>query len=1058
MDVGFRLLQININGLRGKLDNLVHYMEKERVLVAAVQETLLSEGASLRAPPRYSIIRADRPARRGRGGGLAFIVNKAVQVKVFPLPVPAGDEHLEQQGLEVAMDGSSIKVLNFYVPPASSCSPGYAPSIDHLLGLGGDLIVAGDANAHHEAWFSALGRDARGCRFAQEIEDSTLAVLNEDAPTRVTSTTVSSPDITLASAGLLMAAEWSTRAALGSDHLAVHVDLLCGLTKVAAAGRVYTNFRKADWAAFKSESEDLFARHPAPMDVHDGERRLRHIIGTAARHNIPSGCFRELRPFFPAEAAALAEERDRLQADSPGHQDITKLNADISRAVREYKRRKWQEHLDEVGQGGDTRSLWRTIKDLSGHGRPEENRPVEFGGVPAWEPRKAAQLFNEQFAPRPAHPRVREGRRTRRFIRRLRAEEEPVTVEEVTRAIKGAKTSKALGPDGLAAVHLKNLGTCGLLFLTEVVNLSLATTVVPAMWKVGRVIPALKPNKPATAARSYRPITLLSPVAKVAESVLLRRVGDLFPVAEHQHGFRKGRSTVTALNKIVHQISTGLNRPKPCDRTVLVALDLTSAFDTVIHDVLLEDVHLSPLPAMAKKWLAAYLRGRSAYVEFRGVRSGRRKVTQGVPQGGVLSPALFNLYMSALPPPPPDIQVVSYADDITTITTGKSVGELCAKTNSYLRHLNDWLVGRGLILSAEKSTASLFTTWTKEVNRQLDIQVAGKPLPTTTEAKVLGVTLDPLLTFCRHAANIRAKVTQRNNILKALAGTAWGCSKEVMLSTYKSIGRAVANYAAPVWSPQLSDSRWQDLQVGQNTAIRLATGLHKMSSVPHLHHEARLLPVKEHNYMLAEQFFLGAHLPTRPDHNTAAPPPARSRSIRATLYSRFAADLAALVPESQRNMTEKEYRAGLRTIHRRAARTAANSYSSPIWSAGTSTAASPIISGEEKKLGRATRSTLAQLRSGYSVQLCSYQSRLDPSIPDECPECGEPGHTTIHLFQCPANPTNLTPASLWDDPVEAARFLGLDCEPEDEDQESFVSAEDDDPPDPGGGGSSDDED
>ena len=395
---------------------------------------------------------------------------------------------------------------------------------------------------------------------------------------------------------------------------------------------------------------------------------------------------------------------------------------------------------------------------------------------------------------------------------------------------------------------------------------------------------------------------------------------------------------------------------------------------------------------------------------------------------------------------------MTYADDITILTTGKSPAALCTRLNIYLPHLCDWLEGRNLSLSLSKSTVTLFTTWTKEVDRQLNVLVAGTPLPTTKAPKVLGVTFDPLLTFCRHASTIGTKVGQRANMLKALAGTAWGCTKEVLLTTYKAIGRSVLSYAAPVWSPTLSDSRWQDLQVKQNCAIRLATGTHKMTSVPHLHHEARLMPVKDRNLMLAEQFHLGAHLSTRPDHHTTAPPPARARSIRSTLRSRFEADLAALVPASQGHLTVAEYREGLRTIHRRAARSASSAYVPPVWRAGASTRAAPSISKEERKLcSRATRSTLAQLRSGYSVRLNSYQSRLDPSVRDECPDCGTPGHTTPHLFQCQARPTNLTPAALWDNPIEAAEFLGLDMELRGgEAEEPSDLSEDDDPPDPGG--------
>ena len=142
-------------------------------------------------------------------------------------------------------------------------------------------------------------------------------------------------------------------------------------------------------------------------------------------------------------------------------------------------------------------------------------------------------------------------------------------------------------------------------------------------------------------AGSYRPIALLSPVAKLIEKLLLPSLKESLPVANHQHGFRSGRSTTTCLDSIYHLIATGLNQPKPAHRTVLVALDLSKAFDTVRHDRLLEIIVSSPLAPSIKRWLGVYLRNRQAITEFRGVHSKYRRIKMGVPQGGVLSPTLL---------------------------------------------------------------------------------------------------------------------------------------------------------------------------------------------------------------------------------------------------------------------------------------------------------------------------------------------------------------------------------------------------------------------------------
>ena len=149
---------------------------------------------------------------------------------------------------------------------------------------------------------------------------------------------------------------------------------------------------------------------------------------------------------------------------------------------------------------------------------------------------------------------------------------------------------------------------------------------------------------------------------------------------------------------------------------------------------------------------------------------------QGVPQGGVLSPVLSNLYISKLPSPPADIKLVTYGDDSTAMSSGPKIGPL-----------NTWFKERNLLISAPKSSATIFTTFSNEVKTELPIIIDGDKVPTLRDPKILGVTLDPKLTFKNHADNLKTKMTSRTNILKALAGSLWGKDKETLLTTYNAI-------------------------------------------------------------------------------------------------------------------------------------------------------------------------------------------------------------------------------------------------------------------------------
>ena len=122
-------------------------------------------------------------------------------------------------------------------------------------------------------------------------------------------------------------------------------------------------------------------------------------------------------------------------------------------------------------------------------------------------------------------------------------------------------------------------------------------------------------------------------------------------------------------------------------QTDVIYLDISKAFDTVCHETLLEDIYNLELNHNIKRFLTAYLRGRQTFVEFRGKKSSYRKMIQGVPQGGVLSPTLFNIYMSHIPSPPNNLKLVTYADDSTALNSGPKIQPLCDQLNTYLDEL-----------------------------------------------------------------------------------------------------------------------------------------------------------------------------------------------------------------------------------------------------------------------------------------------------------------------------------------------------------------------------------
>ena len=159
-----------------------------------------------------------------------------------------------------------------------------------------------------------------------------------------------------------------------------------------------------------------------------------------------------------------------------------------------------------------------------------------------------------------------------------------------------------------------------------------------------------------------------------------------------------------------------------------------------------------------------------------------------------------------MPSPPPKIKLVTYADDSTVLSSGPKIQPLCHNINNYLDVLYTWFQDRNLQISAPKSSATIFTTFSNEVNIELPIFIMGSKVPTLQDPKLLGVKFDPMLNFKHHITDLKHKVTSRNNILKSLAGSTWGCDKEVLLTTHNAINKSCLSYCAPVWTPSISET------------------------------------------------------------------------------------------------------------------------------------------------------------------------------------------------------------------------------------------------------------
>lgn len=1024
-----RILQFNVNGLRTSKSELASYLRENNVKVACLQETKLRPNNSDPSFPGYALLRRDRQG--GGGGGVAILISH--DVEFTPVDVEDllnADPHLEAIAVRIHLRHFSLLVYNIYVPPASSCEPNYVPNFLSLLDhADGDAVVVGDFNAHNTSWFSASD-DARGDLLLDAVEGSDLSLLNLDFPTRVPRDgNPSSPDVSLATSHLLPSLNWAvpyitdnafSSSPLNSDHLPILITFVDPFHQHDFANstrpqRSYVNLRKADWAAFTAELESLVPVD-LPSSCAKGERLLRDAVNTAAKHAIPAGYRFDFVPGLPPEAVAVRDERDRVRAANPRDPQV----AALERQVRDLCDMAAREEFNKELQGPDGQSnptkFADLVRRLSGKRvfRPP-NQPITFKGKVHTKRKTIAQRFNKQYTSIGSHRHLRLTRRVLRRIRKKKLDPEfaPFADADTINAIRRAKSSSAVGPDGMSMIHLKHFGRRAISYLTNLFNLSVSSSNIPSIWKKAHILPVPKPNKPALISTSYRPISLLCPASKVLERLILPLLSPALAPSPSQHGFRSLHSTSSALLPTVTRIANGFNERKPPLRTATVAIDISKAFDAVQHSLLLNQICDTNLNSNLVHWLAAYLRGRQARTIWQGAFSSWRNVKTGVPQGSVLGPILFNFFVSDCPVDQP-----SYADDFTFSRSAVEVAELEAGLQADVDAVVAWASSKMLSIAPDKCTITLFTP-DKARQSQVHPQVliGGQSIPLDKRPRILGVNFDTHFNFGAHATKVAKSCREKLRTLRALAGSGWGCQKEVMLSAYKTYVEPVINYAAAVWTPNASDSSINQLQRIQNQALRLATGCHAASTVSHLHQESKFALVKDHLDMLSTQHLASCLRPSHPSNAVVKEPPG-PRSMKHTLQSKYQHALSSHL-NADGNLDPTTYNDVRKTIHTESV-AATISRLDPNRLLG---APPPPISPSESRLTRVQRTTLAQLRSGHCRLLGDYRVLTGISTSAVCPQCLFRRHTVPHIFDCDAAPTNLSIRDLWINPVKVVEYL-----------------------------------
>ena len=260
---------------------------------------------------------------------------------------------------------------------------------------------------------------------------------------------------------------------------------------------------------------------------------------------------------------------------------------------------------------------------------------------------------------------------------------------------------------------------------------------------------------------NYRPISMLSVFDKMLEKLMYKRIISFLDkhdiLNKHQFGFRTGHSTTHALVEVMDELYASLDDG---NFALGVFLDLQKAFDTVLHDLLLDKMYHYGIRGLAHSWFQSYLSNRMQYVSLNGVVSEPRHIRHGVPQGSVLGPLLFLLFINDIANIDPRLKIKLFADDTNIFFYEANLPNLIINANVALDKVAEWLKANKLCLNIDKTNYFIFKTTCVNTDNIPDIVIDHRIIQRVDFCKYLGITLDCRLSFVHHINAIVSRVNQ----------------------------------------------------------------------------------------------------------------------------------------------------------------------------------------------------------------------------------------------------------------------------------------------------------
>lgn len=801
-------------------------------------------------------------------GGVLVLVRNDRQFRPVPLRTP-----LQAAAVRCTLH-RPVTICSVYIPGDVDLR-----AMEELLHqLPTPFLITGDFNAHSPLWGGEF-TDQNGARVESFLVRNHVHLANSGQTTRLDVSTMkeSALDLTFCDPELATTVDWFVvKDGHGSDHFPAHITITP--PQIMEVPKRWS-LKRANWEDFTKECLQKINERTGINSYDDFIKTLTNICES----NIPttSGKARKHNSWFSKECRlAVVEKRKayRKASNNPTVENIIsfkKARAKARKVIREQKRGSFQTFVSSIGNQTPLNKVWKMIRNLKGTGSAPSAHHLNRADGSVAETKKeiadeiAGRLAFNSSSEHYSHNFLRAKQRaenTQLNFTSTNAEyyNIPFTLEELS-ACLSSSSNTAPGPDKISYQIIRHLPRESLAVLLQIFNEIWSTQTFPDSWRLATVVPIPKPGKDLSDASNYRPISLTSCLCKLMEKMVNKRLMWYLEknkcLSNLQCGFRKNRSTIDHLVRLESFIREAFVNG---EHMVAVFFDLEKAFDTTWKFGILKDLQDLGLRGNLPMFVKEFLKNRSFQVKVGHTMSDPLVQEEGVPQGSILSPILFEIKINSIARTlGENIDASLYVDDFLICYRSRSKMETIErKLQLQLNKLQKWSDFNGFKFSPSKTVAVHFCRKHLCV-REPDLYINDSRIQVKYQARFLGVIFDRILNFSPHIKDLKIRCVKALRVMRVLSNKEWGADTKTLLHIYRTLIRSKLDYASFIYG-SAAKSYIESLDPVHHQGLRLALGAFRTSPVESLLAEADEPPLALRRKQLALQYI--AKIGANPDN------------------------------------------------------------------------------------------------------------------------------------------------------------------------------------------------